>query len=123
MNFRTWLLRKLDEYDLNQSGLAARLRINHATVGRWTRGLNPPGPENIEKLSRLFSTPPDEIYRLLGRLPPLEADDPEAERRRQSALFVFDQLRPEHQDTLLMIADGLLEQQERTRRELREGEP
>ena len=91
-----------------------RLGISHASVSNWMRGITEPSNANVEKLARLTGEPASEIYRLLGRIEPIQADDPEQQVRDERLLQVFRELREEHQDTILMVATTLLEQQRKT---------
>ncbi|MGC8838369.1 MAG: helix-turn-helix transcriptional regulator [Anaerolineae bacterium] len=81
------------------SQLARLLGLDRGTVNHWLAGRRVPRPENIEKLSQVTGTPKEEIYRLLGRIEPLQSDNPEREARRKRLLYLFDQVRDKRDQT------------------------
>lgn len=51
---------------LSQEALAAALRVEPSTVGRWERGVTSPQPWSRPKLARLLAVSPGELEVLLG---------------------------------------------------------
>lgn len=106
-NFARWLQRQIDRRDdLNVSGLAAKLHLNHTSVLAWLSGETEPSTANIRKLAREFHVDVADVYRALGRLPQsgeeLPADFKRLLKKAQS-------LAPEDQLMLEAIVDQLLQ--------------
>ena len=70
-NFGVWLESKMDEADLNLTGLALKLGLTHPSVRQWITGETKPSPANARKLSRVLGVTVAEIYDALGLVPSL----------------------------------------------------
>jgi len=77
--FPVWLQEKIDEQNINASGVARKIEVSYVTVGRWLRGERQPGDSSIAKLAGLFAVSTTEVYAVLGRIPAPEGDPALAE--------------------------------------------
>ena len=68
-SFGRWLEVQIERRDLNWSGLAALLRVNHASVFAWKTGKTEPSRNNIRRLATTLHVPIEQVYAALGRIP------------------------------------------------------
>jgi transcriptional regulator with XRE-family HTH domain len=72
--FPVWLKARMDEHNLNASGLARKIGLSHVAIGRWLRAERQPDNASIAKLARLFALSTTEVYTVLGRIPAPRGD-------------------------------------------------
>ena len=84
-NGETWLRRELGA----RSGLwlAQQIGLSHAQTYRLINGEQPPTVATCHKLAKLFGMDAQEVMRLSGKLPTLDADYDERQERRLVALY------------------------------------
>lgn len=64
--FKTWLRRRMDARNLNQSQLALELGQAQSVVQRWLAGGAKPRADSAIKVADYFGVPRDDVLRLIG---------------------------------------------------------
>ena len=68
VSFGRWLARQQSREKLNDTELAALMRVDRVTIHKWKYGKTSPRPEHIERLAGVLHLPQEDIYGALNRL-------------------------------------------------------
>ena len=84
----TWLRREMRARGkMSGRWLAQQIGLSHSQTYRLINGDQPPTVATCHKLAKLFGMDAQEVMRLSGKLPTLDADYDERQERRLVALF------------------------------------
>jgi len=84
----TWLRREMRARGkMSGRWLAKQIGLSHSQTYRLINGDQPPTVATCHKLAKLFGMDAQEVMRLSGKLPTLDADYDERQERRLVALF------------------------------------
>jgi len=87
-NGETWLRREMRARGkMSGRWLAKQIGLSHSQTYRLINGDQPPTVATCHKLAKLFGMDAQEVMRLSGKLPTLDADYDERQERRLVALF------------------------------------
>ena len=106
MEFSDWLTRELGERGWSNSELARRAGVVPSTVSMAISERNQPGEKLCRGIAHAFGIPPIEVFQLAGILPRLSNDSD-----FEGLGYYFDQLTPRNQNTLLIMARALYEEE------------
>ena len=61
MNFCENLKKEMRYRQISQQALAEQLNTSQATISRWTKGINQPDFQTLEKICKILETSPNEL--------------------------------------------------------------
>lgn len=119
MSFASWLSGKMDERHINQSDLADRLGITRGAINNLLTGRSKtPSADTIQKISDIFHTPVDEVYRAAGLLPSSNTRD----KLTKELLYNLEQLDEDDRQNILVMIRALADAKRAKGKKTRESE-
>ena len=79
--FGVWLQEELDKRDLKQADLARMSGLKRATINRYVNQIRTtPDPDALKAIARALGYKPEDVFRIIGILPPEPDFDPLLEK-------------------------------------------
>lgn len=101
-NLVNWITEELKNRGWSLRELGRRANLSHATISHILSGQTNPGLDFCVGIARAFNVPAETVLRLADLLPH-RAEDTEL---RREAMYLFDQLDEETQQTFITILRG-----------------
>ncbi len=105
MTFTEWLLQEIQKADISFAEVARRGEISHARISQVVSAGAKPGADLCLGIARGLKIPPETVLCRAGILP----SKPERTEQTEALLYFYDQLPPDQQRTLRVIARALVE--------------
>jgi transcriptional regulator with XRE-family HTH domain len=106
--FAKWLEHQLDLRSWSYNELARQAGVSSAGVSQVMTGRQKPGVGFCKGVAAALKIPADKVFRLAGLLPEV----PERDERVDEILYYYDQMTPQMQENLRIIARAFLEASE-----------
>jgi len=107
--FVRWLEAELHDRHWSNNELARQAELSSASVSQVMTGRQQPGLDFCRGVAEALNVPPERVFRLAGLLPP----KPQRDEVIDEILFYYDQMTPQAQAHLRMIARAFAEGGER----------
>lgn len=118
MDFPDWLDQELARRGWKISHLSRRSGLAHSTISDVIHRRTSPGAEFCIKVAAALNTPPDQVFRQAGMLPPLVEGG-----HQKELLDYFQYLTEEDRDTIVRMARSLYERRAEYALRKKEDEP
>jgi transcriptional regulator with XRE-family HTH domain len=106
--FAEWLENQVRMRGWSYNELARQAQVSSAGVSQVMTGRQKPGVDFCNGVATALRVPADSVFRLAGLLPAA----PERDERVDEILFYYDQMTPQLQENLRIIARAFLEASE-----------
>ncbi len=107
--FAEWLDDQLDLRSWSYNELARQAGVSSAGVSQVMTGRQNPGVGFCKAVAAALKVPADKVFRLAGLLP----EAPERDERVDEILYYYNEMTPQMQENLRIIARAFLEASER----------